>query len=253
MKPSLHLSKKINLLTLKKTVTSFILIIIFAFVISAQKKQIPNDQFISYVLDPSKQALKLYYKNQDQKNFSSIYNLKTYLSQQHKTLIFATNAGMYNKNHEPQGLYIENQRLITPLDTSTAAGNFYLKPNGVFYLSNNNQANICVSESFPKIKNVKYATQSGPMLVINGELHPAFTKGSKNVYVRNGVGILPDKKVLFAMSKKEINLHNFATFFKSMGCKNALYLDGFVSRTYLPEARWTQLDGDFGVMFGVTE
>jgi uncharacterized protein YigE (DUF2233 family) len=101
--------------------------------------------------------------------------------------------------------------------------------------------------------NIKFATQSGPMLVVNGEIHTAFKKGSSNLNIRNGVGILPNNHILFAMSKKEINFYDFAQFFKNAGCKNALYLDGFVSRTYLPEKNWVQTDGQFGVMIGVTE
>jgi uncharacterized protein YigE (DUF2233 family) len=88
-------------------------------------------------------------------------------------------------------------------------------------------------------------------LVIDGEIHKAFNKGSTNLNIRNGVGILPNNKILFAMSKKEINFYDFAEFFKSKGCKNALYLDGFVSRTYCPNQNWMQTDGDFGVIIGV--
>jgi uncharacterized protein YigE (DUF2233 family) len=90
------------------------------------------------------------------------------------------------------------------------------------------------------------------MLLINGKMHPGFNKGSTNLNIRNGVGILPDKRIIFAMSKREINFYDFATYFKNKGCKNALYLDGLVSRTYLPEKRWIQTDGNFGVMIGVT-
>ncbi|HXB14083.1 MAG TPA: phosphodiester glycosidase family protein, partial [Bacteroidia bacterium] len=77
--------------------------------------------------------------------------------------------------------------------------------------------------------------------------------GSKNLNIRNGVGILPDGKVVFAMSKSEINFYDFAEYFKNLGCRNALYLDGFVSRAYLPEQNWIQTDGDFGVLIGITE
>jgi uncharacterized protein YigE (DUF2233 family) len=86
--------------------------------------------------------------------------------------------------------------------------------------------------------------------VIDGKIHPKFTQGSKNVHIRNGVGILPNGNVLFAMSKNTINLYDFATYFKERGCSYALYLDGFVSRTYLPSAEWEQLDGNFGVIIG---
>jgi uncharacterized protein YigE (DUF2233 family) len=78
-------------------------------------------------------------------------------------------------------------------------------------------------------------------------------KGSTNLNIRNGVGILPNNNIVFAMSKKEINFYDFAAYFQKLGCKNALYLDGFVSRTYLPEKHWLQEDGNFGVMIGVIE
>ena len=90
------------------------------------------------------------------------------------------------------------------------------------------------------------------MLVLDGQIHPAFKEGSKNLNIRNGVGILPNNKVVFAMSKSEINFYDFAKFFQNLGCKNALYLDGFVSRCYFPEKNWTQTDGNFGVIIGVT-
>jgi uncharacterized protein YigE (DUF2233 family) len=114
-----------------------------------------------------------------------------------------------------------------------------------------NLAFISQTESFHNNGRIKYATQSGPMLVIDGQIHPAFKKGSANLNIRNGVGILPNNKVVFAMSKKEVTFYEFANYFKSIGCKNALYLDGLVSRTYLPAKKWTQTDGDFGVIIGV--
>jgi uncharacterized protein YigE (DUF2233 family) len=77
-------------------------------------------------------------------------------------------------------------------------------------------------------------------------------KGSANVNIRNGVGILPDNKIVLAISKEEINLYDFAEYFKNLGCKNALYLDGFVSRMYLPEKDLNTTDGDFGVIIGVS-
>ena len=91
------------------------------------------------------------------------------------------------------------------------------------------------------------------MLLIDGAIHPKFTEGSSNVHIRNGVGILPNGNLLFAMSTKTTNFYDFACFFQDKGCKNALYLDGFVSRTYLPSQHWEQLDGNFGVIIAETK
>jgi uncharacterized protein YigE (DUF2233 family) len=207
-------------------------------------------EFVTYVAAPC--SIKFYWKNAKGQPFGSINNLKQSLEAQGKELKFATNGGMYKKNHSPVGLYIEANKLIIPIDTLSGTGNFYLKPNGVFYLTMNNTAVITPTDKLKKNDSILFATQSGPMLLADGEIHPAFKKGSANLNIRNGAGILPDGTVVFAMSKKEINFYDFAAYFMSMHCKNALYLDGFVSRTYLPEKNWKQLDGDFGVI-GVTD
>ena len=160
---------------------------------------------------------------------------------------------MFRSNHSLQGVFIQEGKVLTPLDTGSANGNFYLKPNGVFYITKDKKAFVVTTETFAPDSSVFYATQSGPMLLINGAMHPAFRKGSENLTVRNGVGILPDGRVLFAMSKEPVNFYDFATYFKEQGCRYALYLDGFVSRTYLPEKEWMQTDGDFGVMVAVSK
>lgn len=162
------------------------------------------------------------------------------------------NAGMFNSEPAPQGLYIENNKTLKALDKAKGSGNFYLKPNGVFYLTKENKPVIVKTEDFIDKGNIKYATQSGPMLLIDGKMHPAFKEGSSNLNIRNGVGILPDNSLVFALSKGEINFYDFAKFFQKLGCKNALYLDGFVSKAYLPAQNWMSLDGNFGVMIAVT-
>lgn len=209
---------------------------------------------LSYITDPTEQEIVFFWKDEKGQNYTNAQHLIQALKQEEKELLFAMNGGMYLQDRSPQGLYIEKGKTLKKLNTTQHAyGNFYLQPNGVFYLTEDKQAIVCKSTDFQDAGNICYATQSGPMLVIDGQIHPKFTPGSANVHIRNGVGILPDGKVLFAMSKETINLYDFASFFKEKGCQNALYLDGFVSRMYLPEKDWEQVDGNFGVMIGVVK
>lgn len=239
-----------------KKIFVFALLLILAItgIVSFAKKNPGDDKrFVSYVIDPKKQELNLYWKDENKQNFKSINNLKIWLEKKNQKLEFAMNAGMYKKDNSPQGLYIESGKTLSQLDTLKGDGNFYLMPNGVFYLTNKNIPIICTTQKFKNNSTIKYATQSGPMLVIDGEIHPAFKKGSTNLNIRNGVGILPNNSILFAMSKEGINFYDFANYFKKAGCKNALYLDGLVSRTYLPKENWSQTDGNFGVIIGITK
>ena len=211
---------------------------------------------ISYVVDPSTGHVRFYWKDEKGNILGNINNLKEYSERQKRRLLFAMNAGMYKTDHSPQGLYIEDKVLLSPTNTDSGKGNFYIQPNGVFYIKygpDGTKAAICKTKDFSNTEKVKYATQSGPMLVIDSNINAAFTKGSSNLNIRNGVGILPNGQILFAMSKEKINFYDFAAYFQKMGCKNALYLDGFVSRMYLPEKAWIQTDGNFGVMIAVTD
>lgn len=215
--------------------------------------QAVDARILAYTVDPKTQNLQLFWKNDKGEILKSIQNLKSYVESKNLKLTFAMNGGMFDKNFAPQGLFIQNKKILSTLDTTNGTGNFYLKPNGIFYITTDNIPFVCTTSEFKESKNIKYATQSGPMLVIDGQIHPAFKDDSTNLNIRNGVGILPNNKIVFAMSKSEINFYDFAKYFQSLGCKNALYLDGFVSRTYLPEKKWMQTDGNFGVIIGVTE
>ncbi len=216
------------------------------------KTTIDDEKFVNYIVNPQEQELKFYWKDKDNSNYGDFQTLNSELKKANKELIFAVNGGMFNKNHSPQGLYIENGLILSELDTRSGGnGNFYLQPNGVFYLTNKMKPIICTTADFTSSSNISFATQSGPMLVIDSKIHPKFREGSENMHIRNGVGILPDGNLLFVMSKKIINFYDFASYFKQNGCENALYLDGYVSRTYLPSKNWKQNGSDFGVIIAV--
>src|SRR4026207_626024 len=110
------------------TILALATISIFAL---AQKEKINDEGFISYIVDPKKQHLKLYWKDEKQQNFKSIQNLKAWVEKDHKKLVFAMNGGMYKEDHSPLGLFIEDHKTKAALNTKNGNGNFYLNPNGV--------------------------------------------------------------------------------------------------------------------------
>ncbi|RSK31854.1 hypothetical protein EI290_13325 [Hymenobacter metallilatus] len=210
-------------------------------------------RFLTYTADPGRQTVAMYWQDEAGQPLRSLGRLRTWLQDRGQQLVFACNGGMYKAGNMPVGLLVEAGRVRTPLDTGSGPGNFYLRPNGVFYLTAQRRAGVCATPDFSRVRQVQYATQSGPLLVLEGQLHPAFRKQSGNRHIRNGVGVRPDGRVVWVMSRQKVTFYELAQYFRQLGCRNALYLDGFVSRTYLPAQGWQQTDGDFGVMMAVTE
>lgn len=215
---------------------------------------------ISVKMSPQKVNISFYWKQSNGVIYSNIRALKSDLQMQNKKLIFATNGGMFDEDFGPIGLYIENSKEIRPLNTKSiipkknkSIPNFYLNPNGVFFIKNDGIAGICKTSSYTHDSTVKFATQSGPMLLVDGEINPIFSQNSNNFNIRNGVGILPNKELIFAISKNQVTFFDFAKYFKEQGCINALFLDGFVSKAFMPDKKIEQLDGKLGVLIGVTE
>jgi len=228
-----------------------VLILLFIFMILEAEESLmyEDKRIISHIIDPKKSELKLYLKDDNGSILNTFFNLKKHLKKQNKELLFAMNAGMYMENSMPLGLYVEKGKRIKKANrVKKAFGNFYMQPNGIFFITKKRNAYIKKTTDFRLKEYVDFATQSGPMLLIDGKMHPRFMQGSKNIHIRNGVGILKDGRVLFAISKELINFYDFATFFKKNGCKNALYLDGAISDIYLPPKHEGYSHSRFGVM-----
>lgn len=145
-------------------------------------------------------------------------------------LVLAMNAGMYEPDLSPVGLYVEDGRMLGPLRKEDGYGNFFMKPNGVFFIGRDG-AGIMTTEAFAKRDaGVRFATQSGPMLVINGKIHPRFEPNGTSRYIRNGVGIQGPHTVFLAISTEPVSLGRFARLFRDkLGCANALFFDGGIS------------------------
>lgn len=143
--------------------------------------------------------------------------------------IVRTNAGIFEPDFTPTGLLISGGRELHPISLQQhGAGNFFLKPNGVFFVTATG-AHVVETSEF-RAEGVLEATQSGPLLLRAGVVHPSFKPGSSHRAIRNGVGVRRDGSVVLVISRDEVSLFDFAAFFRdSLGCADALYLDGVIS------------------------
>jgi uncharacterized protein YigE (DUF2233 family) len=172
-----------------------------------------------------------------------------------KTLAFAMNAGMYHQDRAPVGLYQEDGQQVSGIVTSDGPGNFGLLPNGVLCLTQTS-ARVIESLSYAaSTPSCRDANQSGPMLVIDGAMHPRFLRDGTSKYIRNGVGTTANgQTAIFAISNNAVNFHSFGKLFRDyLQTPNALYFDGKVSRLYAPQLNRADFGFRLGPMIGVLE
>jgi uncharacterized protein YigE (DUF2233 family) len=151
-----------------------------------------------------------------------------------------TNAGIFEPDFTPTGLLVSSGTELHPLESKAGKGNFYLQPNGVFAITDQGAKVMETSEY--DAKGVREATQSGPLLVHRGKLHPKFTEGSQNLALRSGVGVRDPQTVILVVSRDDVNLWTFASLFRNeLQCNDALYLDGVISALW---AEGAGRDGD---------
>ena len=162
---------------------------------------------------------------------------------------FAMNAGMYGEDGRPIGLAIVEGRQVRAINRRTGGGNFHLMPNGVFQVHAGGRAEVVTSDRWRPSKTVRIATQSGPMLVIEGQLHPAFDHDGSSRHRRNGVGVDTSGHALFVISEDVVSLGKFARFFRDrLKSRNALFFDGAVSALWDPANGRRDITVDLGPM-----
>lgn len=188
--------------------------------------------------DPSKTDIRLFSRDDiTGASYGGFAALSSALWRQHQFIVFAMNGGMYHRDLSPVGLYIDNKIEKTPISTAGGWGNFHMQPNGVFFIADG-KAGVRETSAYLNA-NLKpdLATQSGPMLVIDGKLHPRFLADSDSFKRRNGVGVSSDGIVHFVISEDPVRFYDFATLFRDrLKTDNALYLDGTISSVDIPAA-----------------
>jgi uncharacterized protein YigE (DUF2233 family) len=191
---------------------------------ACEQRRFEGDAFTICRYDPARHRLALF------KGLRSMAALDTRLGPRVASLRFAMNAGMYDEGGEPIGLYVAEGRQLHAINRRSGAGNFHLLPNGVFTVAADGRPAVMKSADYDPESRSLWATQSGPMLVIDGVLHPAFAPNGESLHVRNGVGVDRRGIAWFAISDAPVSFGRFARLFRdALGCRDALFLDGAVS------------------------
>jgi uncharacterized protein YigE (DUF2233 family) len=211
----------------------------------------------------AKDRVRTFWRGNDGNPYRTFDALAADLEAKGKSLRFAMNGGMYRGDLSPVGLYIEDGRMMVPPNTVTLTGaqsqipNFYKKPNGVFYIGEGRAGILETGRFLAEKPEANFATQSGPMLLINGKIHPAFIVNSTDRKPRDGVGLSSRNEIYFVITKSWVSFYDFARFFRDrLGCSNALFLDGGEAPgLYAPELGRNDAPahGGYGPIIAVSE
>ncbi|QPC93373.1 phosphodiester glycosidase family protein [Mesorhizobium sp. INR15] len=203
-------------------------------------------------VDPKRYQIEFFWKDSAGQPYHSLHNLEAAQQAAGRTMLFGINAGMYHPNLDPVGLYVEHGQEMTSVKVGTGSGNFSMQPNGIFYLADGKAAVRSTKSLLGRRPRLEFATQSGPMLVIDGQLHPKFRPDSTSRKTRDGVGVRDDGVAVFAISNGTVTFHEFARLFRdALGCRNALFLDGSISSLLAPAVGRNDDYWNLGPMIGV--
>ena len=200
------------------------------------------------------ERLQLFHRDDTGQPFKRFDRLASWLGERGRKLVFAMNAGMYHGDFSAVGLFVSGGRQVVPLNTAQGKGNFFLKPNGVFVVTESG-ARVLESSEYPRLRErVLLATQSGPLLVRAGKLHPSFKPHSESRFLRNGVGVPSPGTALFVISEVPVSFYELATLFRDkLQCPDALFLDGAISSLHAPELKRSDHRTALGPIIAVTE
>lgn len=124
-------------------------------------------------------------------------------------------------------------------DVGEGAGNFYLKPNGVFWVGEDGQAHVQETDRYLAHRvQAQWATQSGPLLLQEGRLHPKIGENGASHTLRNGVCTVGAGSAWFVISDEPVSFGRFARLMRDrLECADGLYFDGSVSALWAPSLK----------------
>ena len=209
-------------------------------------------------LDPAR--VTVVWKDPQGEPYRSFDQVQAAFAKRGKKVEFLMNAGIFEPGGIPSGLHVEDRKTLHPVNLADAPGNFFLKPNGVLWIeaAGGREAFISTPQDFTareqqlrlmSSRSLEYAVQSGPLLLIGGKRHPAFTEKSTSKLLRNGVGVDGGKRLVFAMTDKGevVNFWDFAGLFLKLGCRDALFLDGDISQMVVNPEKPVAASGQGGL------
>lgn len=222
---------------------------------ACERRTFEGSPFMVCMFDSRRDEVRLAWQRQGGNALRGFEALEQDLGADARRVRFAMNAGMFNDEGSPIGLLVADAVALRPLNTSDGPGNFHLKPNGVFSVDADGEVHVETTQYFAaRLAEPRWATQSGPMLVIDGALHPAIMGDGPSRTIRNGVGIRDAHTALFVISEAPVSFGRFARFFRDvLHCEDALFLDGAVSSLWIPKAGRRDSGYDLGPMVVVLD
>ena len=216
-------------------------------------REFDGADYVVCAFDMRRDDVRLYWRDADKAPLGNFGALAAAVKAKGRRLVFAMNGGMFETDLSPVGLYIEDGKTLRRADTRDGASNFHMKPNAIFWIGEGQAGVTETSRYLANPPAARFATQSGPMLVIDGRIHPRILPTGASQKLRNGVCVRGGVNVVAAISSRPVTFHDFARLFKDgFECADALFLDGSVSSLYAPELHRDDEFEPLGPIIGVT-
>lgn len=186
------------------------------------------------IADPAQHRIAMANLGADKQPFGSLAAFAASIDP--AAIAFAVNGGMYGDDLKAIGYYVENGERLKELNRADGEGNFYMKPNGVFFGTGARWQVLGSNTFFNTVgERPQFGTQSGPLLLVDGKLHPDIQDDGPSKAIRNGVGVDASGKAHFVIADAPVSFGQLARYFRDeVKVANALYLDGQVSSLWDP-------------------
>lgn len=133
-----------------------------------------------------------------------------------KDSLIALNGGFFDQKHHPLGLRINNKIKRSRMKNISWWGIFYIE---------NNRAHVVSSKQFRETPDIQFAVQSGPRLLIDGEIPRLKTGKAK----RTALGITYQGDVIIVVTENTVLTSQELAFLMQsppLNCNQAINLDG---------------------------
>jgi uncharacterized protein YigE (DUF2233 family) len=117
-----------------------------------------------HVVEARPEQVRVVWKDGEGRQLRTFPEVVAFLESRGEKVAMLMNGGIFEPGGVPSGLLVQDGKELCPVNRRRGRGNFYLQPNGVFYVGGSG-AGVVRTDEWPVAGEVRCAVQSGPLLM----------------------------------------------------------------------------------------